>query len=562
MTSVAHNTAAGLMAAGDSEGNVVVWETSSAELSGSSGETLNQKVSLRFPDAVTSIALTASSIFVGTKSGRVLFANFSAPAATAINTLSRLGGILGSVAHMVIAPYWTPACAYSNMSALYVCYSNGYLAIVNAETKELCGFTKSNAPTSTQVEVSEGDSGVPSCLKFDNTGRGYYPVCFAGVFTSAFEPAPDTIKDPEKEAEQDIDSDDSDEPVPEPAPAPAAAAKKDGDNKIVLPSVWIARKIKGSSSSDAQKNAAQAIPMPKDAPKYFVRVCNKTVVLFDLSKISVPPTPKKSDFIEAQNGIAKIVYNFDESIVGASLVCYVEDAARFWSSPFYTLSCVDLNSSMYDLAFTSKDLRALCNINLLQDKLSSEVELCSSIVLPNGRVYMQQTGVMIFSATPYDTKYVPIQTLPARCRTQCIAPASGSLGASSPEVSTAMKRKTTRMSIIGLGTGAPAELEKLFAKTYDQLQKDDLLYRESTKVEEEESEDIQKHQIAQAIKASSALKSNVMDETRQAFEERGRRLQELSEKTAKLSLTAAEYRAHTSAQKERLRKKAQRWGLF
>jgi hypothetical protein len=177
---------------------------------------------------------------------------------------------------------------------------------------------------------------------------------------------------------------------------------------------------------------------------------------------------------------------------------------------------------------------------------------------------MQQNGVMIFSATPHDTKYVPIQTLPTRCRIQCITPTTSALGAVSPDASAGSKRKASRMSIIGLGTAAPAELDKLFAKTYDQLQKDDLLYLESIKAAEVEDDDdnIQKHQIAQAIKSSAALKSNVMDETRQAFEERGRRLQELSEKTAKLSLTAAEYRAQTSAQKERLRRKAQRWGIF
>jgi hypothetical protein len=476
--------------------------------------------------------------------------------------MSRLGGILGSVAHLVIAPYWALGCGYTNVSALYVSYSNGFLAILNAETKELCGFTKSNASTTTQVEVSEGDSGAPSCLKFDNTGRAYYPVCFGGVFSSSFELASDAIKEPEKESERAADSDDSDEDVPEPAPVPATTGKKKSDNKS--PSNWIARSImKSSSSSDASKNAVNTTPRPNDAPKYFVRVCNKTVVLFDLSKISVPPTPKKSDFIEAQAGIAKIVYNFDESIVGASLVSYVEDAARFWSSPFCTLSCVDLNSTMYDLAFTSKDLRMLCCINLLQDKLSTEVELRSSIVLPNGRIYMQQNGLMIFTATPQDTKYVPVQGLPARCRTHCITPTTAALGATSPETA-ALKRKASRMSIIGLGTAAPAELDKLFAKTYDQLLKDDLLYMESIKAAEveEENDDIQKHQIAQAIKASASVKSNVMDETRQAFEERGRRLQELSEKTAKLSLTAAEYRAHTSAQKERLRRKAQRWGLF
>jgi hypothetical protein len=576
------NPQLGLIAAGDTDGNVVMWETvASRRLStdedsagaSSPDETFREKLRSRVEESVSSVAVIVTAMFVGTSSGRVYASTDIRDSRLAlIPSLTKLNGTLGAVAHLMIAPFYKQGCGYSTITALYVFYSNGYLAIVNAFTRDLLGFTRSSAQTITNTGVRLGDSDAPPCLNYDSTGLGYYPVAYAGVLSSKFAVAAETLKVPSS-AEGEVSPKAAEVEV-ERAPAEDASEKRQS---------WLASKISRPSAKGPELSRSSSgsglVQWPEDAPKYLIRVCYKTVVMFDLSKIASPSNPRGSTsrlgVVDVQESTSKIIHSFSDAIVAANLVSYIEDSARFWSSPVTCLACVDATSTLTELTFANGRLHDLCSFNILQEKLSVEVALMPSLMLPNGNIYMRQSDVMIFSATPADEKFVAVQSVPLRSRTECVPPAptqllmtgleDGTLSLTKADGATGgTAKKAKRRSIIGSMASAPAELDKLFAKTFDQLQKEELFGKDVVEEDAESDEDTvgKKTAVKGAAQAAALLKSNVMDETRQAFEERGEKLSKLKEDTEKLSLNAQQYREQTHAHKERLRQKAARWGLF
>jgi hypothetical protein len=570
ISAVTHCTALGLLMAGDTEGNVVIWDTN---MFSSSGSSKPERFRAHLDDeVVNSIVMTELAIFVGTKSGLVYACNGPDDRAIVpLPAIAKLAGDLGSVTHMMIAPFWRIGCGMANMVALYVSFSNGYVAIVNAYTRELLGFAKSCIQTTTMTGIREGDLNALPCLQYDDQSRGYYPVRYSAVLTSTYQLAAEQLK------EIEVDMDESSD-TPENTPTGAIDTRASDDKR----GSWLGAKMSRASLARSPSSAIGS-KSPPDAPKYLIQVCNTSVVIFDLSKLTVPVpsgsviTKVKDASVPAQETVCRRIHEFCDPIVAAQGVTYIEDAARFWATPILAISCVDSLSTVTQLAFSGHELNAMCEVELLEN-VSIEVSLMGSVVLENGNVYMLHSDTCIFSATPTDKKFVPILPVPVRLRTDCVPPhpsqllltgiedgtlslskAGGAVGAAAAGDP---KNKKRRSSIMGMVSSAPVELDKLFMKTRAQLQKSELFTKEGDEDEDDDDDVVQKNSAKSVIATSQAINANVMDETRQAFEERGEKLSRIAKRSAAMSDGAVQYKQNVHAHKEKLRKKAARWGLF
>ena len=98
------------------------------------------------------------------------------------------------------------------------------------------------------------------------------------------------------------------------------------------------------------------------------------------------------------------------------------------------------------------------------------------------------------------------------------------------------------------------DLSKLFAKTRDQREKEELFAKSNPTSEKEEESNSPQDSANKALSAAA--------ETRETLQQRGRQLQQINESSARMSSAASDYRADMKKHKEALQKKSDRWGIF
>ena len=113
------------------------------------------------------------------------------------------------------------------------------------------------------------------------------------------------------------------------------------------------------------------------------------------------------------------------------------------------------------------------------------------------------------------------------------------------------KRRMTIMPV------AVTDLSKVFSKTRDQREKDELFAKLNASVQKEDDEGGNNASQDAAGKALSAAA-----ETRETLQQRGRQLQQINESSARMSNAASDYRSDMKKHKEALQKKSDRWGIF
>ena len=388
---------------------------------------------------------------------------------------------------------------------------------------------------------------------------------FSTVVTSKYELAAEELKEVELEVDECVGASVAGSGKSSPLPADLAEGGKQKS--------WLGSKMGRSTGSTKELSSDEKFP--SDGPRYLIQVCNTSVVCFDLSKIIAPigvgmaPTKIKEQSIIAQEGICKQIYSFCDPIVAARGVSYIEDEARFWSSPVLTLSCVDSMSTLSVLSFSGHELHSMCEVNVLE-KVSVDVDLKSSIILGNGNIYMLHSDMCIFTATPVDKKFVPVLPTPVRLRTNCVPPLPSQLlltgiedgtlslsksgGAVGGGVGAEPKIRKRRTSIMDM-VSAPVELDKLFAKTRAELQKSELLSNAR-------DTDPDTNTQSDTVKATIAQTAHVMDETRAAFEERGEKLLRIAKRSQALSEGAGQFRENARARRLKLQQQKNSLGGF
>ncbi len=98
------------------------------------------------------------------------------------------------------------------------------------------------------------------------------------------------------------------------------------------------------------------------------------------------------------------------------------------------------------------------------------------------------------------------------------------------------------------------DLSKIFAKTRDQREKDELFAKLNTNNEVIVDGGGENSSANKALSAAA--------ETRDALEQRGRQLQQINDSSTRMSSAASDYRRDMKKHKEALQKKNDRWGMF
>jgi hypothetical protein len=260
----------------------------------------------------------------------------------------------------------------------------------------------------------------------------------------------------------------------------------------------------------------------------------------------------------------------DGPFVAAQDISIIEDSTRFWSQPIPCLSTIDSEGNVKILSIPSGDL--MSSSPVLPQVFSDEFAIKSSTILPNGDVYLSTSSYMIYSSTPENKAYPPTTPIPCRAAADFTPPplaqmlqvTIGDQDAASHVKAKTEKKGKRRSSVMGFAMSGPVDFEKLFSKSLDARRKDELFGASSNFDEDDEDDDdvVISSAHVQDTKSKAAGTKAALDETRQAFEERGERLGRLNKKMEDFGENAKLYKKNSAAHKEKMRKKAERWGLF
>jgi len=129
-------------------------------------------------------------------------------------------------------------------------------------------------------------------------------------------------------------------------------------------------------------------------------------------------------------------------------------------------------------------------------------------------------------------------------------------------------RSKSSMLKISVGTTV-VDLDKIFQKSRNQRNKEELLGKPALGTDDSEVEEDEHEPFRQTTTTAASVTNRtqidtrvVMDETRQAFEERGEIASRVAKKTENFKNAAQEYRDAATAHKNELKQKNARWGLF
>jgi len=216
------------------------------------------------------------------------------------------------------------------------------------------------------------------------------------------------------------------------------------------------------------------------------------------------------------------------------------------------------------LRFVScQEKKVIAHANSLEGITSPEIiSLTKGQILPNGDLYLlQPAGSILYSATILPTNThthhiaypLPDRAIPTSTPVQ----SNLTLRHGREQVLQQLKQliKKRRSSVITL-SAAPTDLYKIFHKTREQRQKDELFDRNNTTAS---SPMITSKKVTQQ---TNALISNDMQQLKEQFQERGERINRIAMKMDDFKQGAMVYRQQMQAQKELLQKRNNRWGLF
>mmetsp|Transcript_6254 Transcript_6254/g.9444 ORF Transcript_6254/g.9444 Transcript_6254/m.9444 type:complete len:1136 (+) Transcript_6254:136-3543(+) len=520
-----------LLICGDDSGGVVVWDTDQTSPDTKSAQerlrsTVNQSVTCAV------VGGAGAELFVGTRDGAVFAkCNWDSSDLVRVNALEHIGAS-GSVLYMFHAPYWKDV---DLQPGVYVVYASGHVAVLHSSSLEVMA--------------------VSSCVyDTDDDDDTEYGVPFACVINSKFEVITDVPKcgDGSKSKPTSVSAHDS-------ASSTGSGGKSGAPISSAPPASSFMKKFKRNSSDTyaAPPHTKPTDPPPITAPKYVVFVQGKSMRRCEIAQFC-RSTPTGLSLPGCGGVYSRPVAA--APIVTASVVSYIEDATRFWTSPLCALACVDETADMYFLSLQSG--HGISRFDALPQVMTEPYNVHSAYILANGNTFIGCSGNMIFSAAPLNSEYLPTAATPSRASTMWSPPDSAQLmNVQRESESVGNKGKSKRRASFLMGS--PVDLDKLFAKTYEQHQKDELFNsRKNDKVKgEEEGYKISRDEARNA--SSTAARTKVtLDETRQNFEERGERINRLNKKMEDFGIEAKKYKANSQAHKEKMRKNAQKWGIF
>lgn len=514
ITHLSHTNTA--LVAGDDRGTFVVWNCERKSAVEKFRHVLDDCVSCACMDT------TGMSLFVGTRSGIVhTVADWNSgkviPLTGIASTPAR-----GCVQHMFMAPFWRDT---DYQPAVFITYASGHVVVVHVFTREVlaCSNCFYDDDELEDYEEAQEQRVVAACV--------VNAKC--ELVTAIPEVDPESSAHIETQPSSDsIGTDSSLSPSGKASTSFMKKFKRNSTDSNILPPLG---------------------PFPTPAPRYVIIVQGTSVRRCDIRNFARIYPTGHTDSSPGGNISRPIAAS---KIVCANFTSYIEDAARFWTQPIPTIVCVDDTADMYVVTLRSGS--AMSRFDALPQVLAEPYDITSATVLPNGNAFICSSNNMIFTSSPSDKEFLQTQHLPSRAST-LFSPPDPALRLAAPEQEVAGAKKAKRRSSFLMS--APADLDKLFLKTYEQRQKDELFRSNKPREERSSEHKISREGVTDANTSASRTKAT-LDETRKNFEERGERLSKLNQKMEDMGLEAKKYKANSAAHKEKMRKKAQKWGVF
>jgi len=543
ITTLTQDAGTGLLLAADLSGCVVVWETRMKD------NRVSQEVKaelifderLRFDleEVISSaIVVTASAtIVLGCLSGAVLIcSDWNRKVVLPALTVGRAGGN-GAVLGLVLKSFWFEG---EVVPSIYITWESGHVAVMHLYTRDLLAFYKGPG--------REGTAHIDISIQ-----RTHSISKFCYVLDENLNPCPDpsNLYIPMVE-----------EPVSQPTgdrvsksinvKAQLGNVMQTFDNgvkQLQLSQPLDVKKLgtsilnKKSNDSESPQSLSPAIPIPSNAPRYLLQAVGNTVVTFDLSRFAVHIGSGKYSALESHVSTSKTIS--EHPLIAVQIVMYLEEASRAWADPVPCLVCVDCMANLKIISLREQQI--WFSYSILQG--IQTVPLSAAIILPTGDLFLEDNGSIIHSVSITSREYIQTKTAPMRASPLVAIPPKSHQLKPSREIS-APKVHHHRISIFGGGM----DLDRLFSKTREQRQKDELFQKDTEVVEENNTQD--------RVTKSVMRTKDTMSETKQAFDERGERASRIASKTENFQEAARTYKEQTAAYKERLKRKEKRWGLF
>ena len=423
-------------------------------------------------------------------------------------------------------------------AAVYVTWESGHVAVMHLHTREILAYSKApfdSMHTKNSAEIMH----LPLCVVLDEQRK---PITLSQdqLDSTIFAAASSSSA---VEAQRSHTS-----PLL-PGGIPKIDMKKVGGT--ILGHI-------ASLDQQHQKASEHTSAVPPGGPKYLLQIRCNSIVYFDLSKFALPLGNGK--FSALHPGSATIRALSDNDITAANVVGYLEEAARAWADPEPCLTYLDAAGVCSIISL--RDQCTWCSNDVLGGTLGSQALMSRGLVLPNGNIYSLQNGSIIYSCYPRCNLYVQPKPLPIRACPQLMAQqVKASQFRTGRETVPVAKGKGFSTHIRKMtGVSRNVDLDKLFLKTKDQKDRDELLLGadDSDSNAVDNTQALRKDATRKAVATANASAM----ETRDAFDERGEALSRLNQKTDNFKNAALDYRETAKATKENLKQKASRWGLF
>ena len=511
ITVISHENNLGVLAAGNESGTVTVWEI--YETGSDIGATayFSTQESERRPfhpnsirqiyqtstggDSISSITmiLDSETVVVGTDSGK-LYVSLDWGSNTLCGSTQLTAatiGASGGVINTMYSTYWKMA-TNTAVPAVFVLFESGHIAVVN--------FTMMTFIACCPPPLGMNPSDKVSFSDYVNSG-------FESVWNDAVENVDKSLF-PEK-AEQ---------------------------SQSALSEIFKSRDRSASHIDDSM--------FPKCVPRYLLYIRGKMIYTYDIAKFSnLGPRFTTSNIPAPGDQWVSARKLTDASILCAEKFAYIEEASRAWAEPIMCLASIDSDGAFYVHSF--KDKAPICSVDLFLGVCDNSSPLKRGLVLPNGSCYVQQGDFMVHTGSTVCSDYILNAPSPAKVAVRLSLPdISLQLDDGRPPKSAAAKQR--RMSIM---SAAPVDLSKVFIKTRDEHQKDELFGR---RVDDDE----------QDVDSAATRALKVAAETREALLERGRKLQQLTKCSEVLGSSSQDFRQHAKDQNQKLKEKHANWGLF
>lgn len=321
-----------------------------------------------------------------------------------------------------------------------------------------------------------------------------------------------------------------------------------------------------SSNKPAVESPAKLIQRPQikvpasdeqeGLPTTLLVVAGRSLLTYDLSKFTTPSGPKSKAI--PPSAMVSNQYLTKSKLIAGQVMSIFEEATRAWSEAVPCIVCISSDGVL--LVLRIRDRTLICGEHLLSGVVEAPAQLTLGSILSNQECFVIRQG-----SVGYPCTFAIQGHMVNAMATPRIAPVFNPIEVNSPKLIVVASRARTdstgkapkRPSLLNMASSVlTTDLSKLFTKTLEQRQKDEL-FGTSRATDSTDGEGPTTQRQLQGV----ADVASTMADTRDALLERGERINRLAMKGDDLQQGALEFSQNTKAMVKDLKKK-KKWGFF